>query len=377
VVDLTEMRHVDVDPAARRARCGGGCRWADVDAATQQHGLAVTGGMVSHTGIGGLTLGGGVGWLMHRHGLVIDNLVSAEVVLADGRIVRASAEQMPDLFWALRGGGGNFGVVTEFEYQLHPVGPEVHLAFLFWTQDQVEPALKLSRDSVRSLPRDSVGIAFALNAPPAPFVPEELHGAPGCAFLIGGFGTAEEHATLVERVAEALPPAVRFVTPMPYTALQQMFDEAPFAWGVHAYTRGIYFDRFSDDAISVLAEHLPRKNSPLTAVPMFFFSGAVAEAADEDTGFGGRRSDECMLVIDVIATDAETLAKDRTWARTLWDALRPLATNAGGYLNALAEQDDDRVRASYGQAKYERLAEIKATYDPGNLFHRNANIKPA
>jgi FAD/FMN-containing dehydrogenase len=377
VVDLSEMRHVDVDSRARRARCGGGCRWADVDAATQQHGLAVTGGMVSHTGIGGLTLGGGVGWLMHRHGLVIDNLVSAEVVLADGRIVRTSAEQMPDLFWALRGGGGNFGVVTEFEYRLHPVGPEVHLAFLFWPQDQLESALKLSRDSVRGFPRDSFGIAFALNAPPAPFVPEELHSAPGCAFLIGGFASAEEHAALVEQVVAALPPAVRFVTPIPYTALQQMFDEAPFAWGVHAYTRGLYFDHLGDDAIGVLAEHLPQKSSPLTALPLFFLRGAVADVRDDDTAFGGSRSAECMLVIDVIATDAETMAADRDWARTLWDALRPLATNAGSYVNAISEQDDDRVRASYGPAKYERLAAIKGTYDPGNVFHRNANIKPA
>ncbi|GAA5126202.1 FAD-binding oxidoreductase [Pseudonocardia adelaidensis] len=377
MVDLSEIRHVTVDPAARRARCGGGCTWADVDAATQQHGLAVTGGMVSHTGIGGLTLGGGVGWLMHRHGLVVDNLVAAEVVLADGRIVRTSAERLPDLFWAVRGGGGNFGVVTEFEYRLHPVGPEVHLAFLFWPQDQMEAALKLSRDTARRLPPDSAGIPFALNAPPAPFVPEELHGALGCAFLVAGFGTAEEHAALVEPIVQALPPAVRFVTPMPYTALQQMFDEAPFAWGVQAYTRGLYFDRFSDDAISVLAEHLPRKSSPLTAVPMFLFTGACAEVGDDDTAFGGSRSAECMLVIDVIATDAETLAADRTWARTMWDALRPLATNTGSYVNALAEQDDDRIRDSYGRGKYERLAEIKAIYDPGNLFHRNANIKPA
>lgn len=375
MIDLGPLDQVAVDPLRRVAQCGGGCRWADVDAATQQHGLALPGGMVSHTGIGGLCLGGGIGWLSRRHGLVIDNLVSAEVVLADGRIVRASRAEHPDLFWALRGGGGNFGVVTEFEFQLHPVGPQIHFGLLFWTLDQAGAALRIGRDTADALDRGFGLFMCALNAPPAPFVPESHHLAPGVAVMVVGFGSAEEHADALAGLRDVLPPAFELVMPLPYTGLQCMLDDA-FPWGMLTYTRGLTFDVLTDEAIDVIAERLPGKTSPMSSLPMFLTGGAYGEVDDDGTAFGGRRGARCIMAMDMIAADPATLATDRTWARELWTALRPLVADSGGYVNAMYEDEQERVRASYGEAKYRRLAAIKSTYDPGNVFHRNANILP-
>ena len=204
--------------------CGGGATWGDVDAATQAHGLAVPGGFVSTTGIGGLTLGGGIGWLSARHGLTADNLLAVEMVTADGRLLRASAEEHADLFWALRGGGGNFGVVTSFEYRLHPVGPQVHLGLFFWGADQGPAALRSCRDFLQTVPEEMGAFLAGISAPPEPFVPEPYHHAPGYALLIVGFGSAEDHARAVAPIRETVPPAFELVTPMPYTGLQQMFD---------------------------------------------------------------------------------------------------------------------------------------------------------
>ena len=211
---------------SRRARCGGGATQADVDAAAQEHGLAVTGGTISHTGIGGLTLGGGIGWLTRACGLAVDNLVSAEVVLADGRCVRACAESHPDLLWALTGGGGNFGVVTEFEFQLHRVGPIVHLGILFWELGRSAAALRAARDVVDRLPRDAGAMIVALNAPPAPFVPEQHRFVPGVALVVVGLSSAQAHAALVGSARDALPPLFDFTTEIPYVGLQQMLDES-------------------------------------------------------------------------------------------------------------------------------------------------------
>jgi hypothetical protein len=242
-IDLSRLTEVVVDPVARRARCGGGATLAKLDAACQEHGLAVPAGTVSHTGVAGLTLGGGFGWLTPMAGLTIDNLISAEVVLVDGRIVRASAHECPDLFWALRGGGGNFGVVTEFEFQLHAVGPMVHLGMFFFELDRAEEAIRLGRKFFADGPRNAGGAMVGMNAPPAPFVPEEAHFAPGVALVVAGFGTADEHAALIASLREA-GPLFEFVTPMPYVALQQMLDEgAP--WGVHSLYQGLLPGRAS------------------------------------------------------------------------------------------------------------------------------------
>jgi FAD/FMN-containing dehydrogenase len=377
MIDLSAMNRVVVDPDARRARCGGGATLADLDTATQEYGLAVTGGTISHTGVGGLTLGGGFGWLTSRHGLSCDNVVSAEVVTADGRCVRASATENPDLYWAIRGGGGNFGVVTTFEFQLHPVGPEVHLGFFFWPLESARDALRAIRDAVEALPRGVGSLVACLNAPPAPFVPEQYHFSPGVALMVAGFDSAEDHAAAVAPIRAALPPAIDFITPIPYTALQQMLDESA-PWGILGYEKALSLDEFSDAAIDVVAEHFPRKTSPLSFLPIFAMGGAFRDVADGDSAYGGSRSAGWMISITAMATDPDVLAVDRTWARGFWDALQPYAgRDAGSYVNFMTDYDDDRVRAAYGPTKYERLATIKAKYDPANVFHRNPNIRPA
>jgi FAD/FMN-containing dehydrogenase len=266
VIDLRRLNGVTVDPAAGRVRVQGGALLKDVDAATQAYGLAVPAGLVGHTGIGGLTLGGGMGWLSRMAGLTIDNLVSAEVVLADGRVLRAAEDANADLFWALRGGGGNFGVVTEFEFRLVAVGPMVDFGLFFWDEALGRDALRLMREVVRDLPRSMNAIpAAALTAPPAPFVPPEHQGKPGYALLLVGFGDPAGHQQVAERIRATLPPLFEVVAPMPYTALQQLLDEAN-AWGFHAYDKSGYFADLSDEVINVLVEQAPRKTSPLSVL---------------------------------------------------------------------------------------------------------------
>jgi FAD/FMN-containing dehydrogenase len=374
MIDLSRMRKVTVDPNARVAVVDGGAALADLDAATQEHGLAVTGGTISHTGVGGLTLGGGMGWLTPMLGLTSDNLVAADIVTADSRQLRVSADEHPDLFWAIRGGGGNFGVVTSFEFRLHPVGPLIDFGMFFWEYDRLPEALRLCRDIVATLPRTTGALIGAMNAPPAPFVPEAHHFKPGVAFLLAGFAGAEEHAKLLEPVRAALPPLFEFVTPMPYTALQQAMDEtAP--WGICAYEKALWLDELSDGAIDVVRTHLPKRTSPMSFLPTFPLYGAYGDLGDE-TAFGATRKERFAFNITALATDAETLAAERAWAGTLWQDMLPHAPGTGNYVNFLAEPDDGRVRATYG-AKYARLTKVKAAYDPDNVFHLNANIRPA
>jgi FAD/FMN-containing dehydrogenase len=376
MVDLSPIDHVVVDADARRARVGGGATLGQLDAATQEHGLAVPAGTVSHTGVGGLTLGGGFGWLSKVHGLTIDNLESAQVVLADGRCVLASATERPDLFWAIRGGGGNFGVVTEFEFRLHPVGPLVHLAMLFVEQDRAVHALRTGRDVAAGL-GGTVNAGFAcISAPPAPFVPAEHHLAPVVTLIMVGFGSAEEHAAAVASARAALQPLFEMVTPMPYTALQQMLDDGK-PWGIRSYTKGLYLDSLPDEAIDVIAAQLPGRRSPLSEVLIFPLGGAVAEVADDATAFGGSRSMRYVIAVEGVAPDPDTFVHERQWARDTWDALRPAALHDGAYVNLNAEFAGDSLRNTYGPEKFERLRRIKAVYDPSNVFRHNANIPPA
>ena len=375
VVDLSMLNSVSVDPEIRRARVGGGALWQDVDAATQEHGLAVPGGLISHTGVAGLTLGGGMGWLSRQAGLSIDNLVSAEVVTADGEIHRVSADQSPDLFWAIRGGGGNFGVVTEFEFRLHEVGPIINFGMLFWTADQGRQVLELARDIFRTLPSEINIVISGLSAPPAPFVPEQYHFVPGFAFSVSGFGSAEEHQALLERIRTALPPAFEMVSPLPYVALQQMLDEGN-AWGFHCYDKGLYIEDFSDEVISVVTEHVPQKVSPLSVVIFYRLDGAYSAVAEDATAFSGGRSPRYAVFIIGVCPAPEMFLPEREWVRTFWDNLNQHGLS-GAYVNAITDAPDDRVRTAYGPEKYARLAQLKRTYDPDNIFHRNANILPA
>ena len=375
-IDLGAMRTVTVDPVARRAVVGGGATLADRDVATQAHGLATTGGIVGHTGVGGLTLGGGMGWLTRKAGLSVDDLVSAEVVTADGRILHASAEENSDLFWAIRGGGGNFGVVTTFEFQLHPVGPMVAFGLFFWSLQRGTEVLRLARDLFLTLPRDVNIIVVGVNAPPAPFVPDQHRLQPGYALLVAGLGSEQEHEAIVARIREELPPLFDLVTPMPFVQLQQMFDEDN-VFGLFAYDKSLYLEELSEAAIAVVAEQLPRKTSPMSALFFYRLDGAYSEVGDDDTAFGGGRSPRFCVMIVAVADSREGLAPDREWVRSFWTALQPHAMGTGSYVNVDADPADDRVRSSYGPAKYERLARIKAAYDPDNVFHLNANIRPA
>jgi FAD/FMN-containing dehydrogenase len=376
MIDLSGMREVVVDAAARRARCAGGATWADLDGATQAFGLAVTGGFISHTGVGGLTLGGGMGWLTRKAGLSCDNLVSAEVVTADGRILTASAEENADLFWAIRGGGGNFGVVTSLEFRLHEVGPMVNLALFFYSVEQGAHALRSARDYIKTAPEGVAPFIGGLSAPPAPFVPEQYQLMPGFGVLVVGWGTPEEHAAAIAPIRDAAPPLFEFVTPIPYAELQKMFDEGN-PWGILAYEKALYLDELTDAAIDVFVDFLPRKLSPLSFVPVFPLGGAYREPAEADTAFGGSRNAGFVFNIAAICPTPELLEADRAWVREFWEALRPYATGTGSYVNFIADPDEDRVRASYGAEKYDRLARIKSEYDPDNVFHLNANIKPA
>jgi FAD/FMN-containing dehydrogenase len=373
MIDLSGLRTVVVDPVTRTARAAGGALNSDLDAATQAHGLAVPAGTYSDTGIGGLTLGGGFGWLTAKHGLAIDNLISAEVVLADGRVVRASADSHPDLFWALRGGGGNFGVVTEFEYRLHPVGPLVDAGFFFWELDRGADALRLVRELTPTLGNTGLMIV-GMTAPPAPFVPAEHHGKLGYGLILAGFDGTDAFAALAGRVREALPPLFDMVTPLPYTELQKMQDGIGFR-GNFAYEKAVYADDLSDEIIDVLVKTLPAKASPMTATPTALLDGAYADAPDHATAFGGPRRRVFAVGLTAICPVPELLAPDRAWVRSTWEQLLPFASNTGGYVNFMADYEQDRVRVAYG-AKYERLSRIKAAYDPDNVFRHNGNIKP-
>ena len=377
MVDLSLLSAVAVDPVARRVRAGGGALLADVDAATQAHGLAVPAGLVSHTGVGGLTLGGGMGWLTRKFGLSIDNLASAEVVTADGQVVRAAPDERPDLFWALRGGGGNFGVVTAFEFGLHQVDPTVQFGMFFWPLDQGPEALRLAREITAAMPPEINAVVGAVNAPPAPFVPEQHHFAPGYVMLLTGFDGAPEHNQLVGQIRDSLPPLFDLVAPIPYVDLQKLLDEAN-SWGLYCYEKGTYVEELSDEVIDVITDQVPRKTSPMSLVLFYRLDGAYCRAGDDDTAFSGTRSPRYGTFILGVTPDADGLAAERGWVRGVWDALRPHAMGSGdGYINGTADFQGDRVRGSYGPAKYERLARIKAEYDPGNLFHLNANIRPA
>jgi FAD binding domain/Berberine and berberine like len=376
MIDLSPLNAVAVDPAARRARVGGGALLADMDAATLAHGLAVPAGMISHTGVGGLTLGGGMGWLTRKYGLSIDNLVAAEVVTADSRVLRASADEHPDLFWAIRGGGGNFGVVTSFEFALHELDPMVQFGLFFWGLDQGPDALRLAREITAAMPPDINAVPGAVNAPPAPFVPEQFHFRPGYVLLLTGFGSTPEHARLAAQIRQTLPPLFDIVTPMPYVELQKLLDEAS-AWGNYAYEKGTYVEELSDPVIGAVTGHVPHKNSPMSMLLFYRLDGAYCQVGDDETAFSGGRTPRYATFIVAFAPDAGLLAADRGWVRDTWEALRPHAIGSGdGYINGITATPADRLRHSYGPAKYERLARIKAEYDPGNLFHSNANIQP-
>jgi len=321
VIDLSSMNQVRVDAETRRAVVAGGALLSDVDAATQAHGLAVPTGLVSHTGVGGLTLGGGMGWLTRLGGLTIDNLLSARVVTADGEARAASLSENADLFWAIRGGGGNFGVVTEFEFALQEVGPMVHFGLLFWALDQGAAALRHVREVIDTLPDDVNVMVGGLNAPPAPFVPEQHQLQPGYAAIVVGTGTPESHAEVFAALRGGVPALFDFATPMPYVELQKMLDEAN-AWGFHCYDKGCYVEALSDDVIDALTEHFPKKISPLSLVLFYRLDGAFSRVEEDATAFSGGRSPRFAVFVIGVCPAPEMLAGEREWVRSMAAALR-------------------------------------------------------
>jgi hypothetical protein len=377
VVDLTGMRAVWVDPAGRTARVQGGALWGDVDHETQAHGLATTGGIVSHTGVGGVTLGGGIGWLMRKHGLTVDNLLAADVVTAEGSIVRASAHEHPDLFWALRGGGGNFGVVTSFQFALHPVGPAVTAGPVFWAADDTADVLRFYRDFVSAIP-DELGTVVRLGTvPPLPVIPEDLHWRPAIAVACCYAGAVEDGKRAVQSLREFGSPLIDLISPKPYVDHQRGIDDTvPHGW--HYYWKSTNLAGFSDDVISVIADHAYTSHSPRSYAAMFHFGGAVARVPLGATAYAGREAPHNIVIEGVWLPDepGELGAAETAWVRRFLEALEPHRA-ASVYVNFLdADEGAARVREAYGDETYQRLTDVKAKYDPDNAFHINQNIRP-
>jgi FAD/FMN-containing dehydrogenase len=376
VIDLSTMRAVSVDLASRTAQVQGGALWGDVDHETQAHGLATTGGIVSHTGVAGLTLGGGIGFLMRKHGLTVDNLLAAEVVTADGGIVQASADEHPDLFWALRGGGGNFGVVTSFRFALHPLGPTVLAGPVFWAADDTADVLRFYRDFAAEAP-DELGTVVRLGTiPPLPVIPDELHWRPAIAVACCYAGTTEDGGRAVRPLRRFGKPLVDLLAPSPYVDFQSGIDgTVPHGW--HYYWKGTNLAGLSDDAIAVVAEHAYAAGSPRSYAALFHIGGAVARVPHDATAYAGRGAAHTMS-IDAVwrpGESGEHAVAETAWARRFFGALEP--HRAGVYVNFLDSDDDSaRVREAYGDRIYPRLAEVKAAYDPDNVFHHNKNIQP-
>jgi FAD binding domain/Berberine and berberine like len=377
VIDLSAMRAVWVDPADRTAWVQGGALWGDVDHETQAHGLATTGGIVGHTGVAGLTLGGGIGFLMRKHGLAVDNLLAAEVVTAEGNIIQASADEHPDLFWALRGGGGNFGVVTSFRFSLHAVGPTVMAGPVFWAADDTADVLRFYRDFAAEAP-DELGTVVRLGTvPPLPGLPEDLHWRPAIAIICCYAGAVEDGERAVRALRRFGTPLVDLLGPSPYAAFQGGFDDTVLH-GWHYYWKGTALAGLSDDAIAVIADHAYAAGSPRSYAAMFHMGGAVAGVPHDATAYAGREVAHNIVIDAVWLPDesGEHAAAETAWARRFLHALEP--HGAGGvYVNFLDSDDDSsRVRDAYGDQTYGRLAEVKAQYDPDNAFHHNKNIRP-
>ncbi|MFN2388827.1 MAG: FAD-binding oxidoreductase [Actinomycetota bacterium] len=369
VIDLSAMKAVQVDPTARTARVEAGATWSDVDRATQEFGLATTGGEVSATGVAGLTLGGGLGVMMRTFGLSCDNLRSIEIVTADGKIRTASTDEHADLFWAARGGGRGLGAVTSFEFDLHPLGPEVATALVLYPYEDAENVLRAWRDYARQAP-DSVAPGIGLwSIPPLPDVPEEQHGAP-VVIVAGVFiGAPEQSGSVLRPLGELGTPLADMSGTVPYVDSQSALDEL-FPYGGRYYWKSHFFDELTDEAIAAIVEHDARRPSPESVIFIRTMGGAIARVGDDDTAFA-HRSASFNLSVDASWSDPGLDVAAMEWARSTWDALRPFSTG-GVYIN-FAGFDNDAERHALLGRNQERLDSIRRAYDPYGLFEATAH----
>ncbi len=372
VIDLSGMRNVDVDAGGGIARAQGGATWGDFNDATHAHGLATTGGVVSTTGVGGLTLGGGIGYLARGAGLSIDNLVSAEVVTADGRVLTASERENEDLFWGLRGGGGNFGVVTSFEFRLHPVDT-IYGGPMFFELAAAGDVLRFYREFIRDAPEQFGGFPAFQIAPPLPFIPEDRHGDTFLAFVACWAGPVDEGEAVLKPLRDVAPVVAEHVGPMPYPALNAAFDALYPAGALQHYWKTHFSTELTDEAIDVHLEHGPKVPSLQSTVHIYPINGACHRVAADATAFAYRDA-TFATVIAGMWPDPATNDANIAWVREYFDATAPHA-EAGGYVNFMSGDDQGQLRASY-RGNYDRLVEVKRTYDPDNLFRVNQNIAP-
>ena len=372
VIDLSLMKGVHVDPVHQIARCQPGLTLGDLDHETQAFGLAVSAGIVSTTGIAGLTLGGGFGYLTPKYGLTCDALLSADVVTADGQMVRASEEENPDLFWGLRGGGGNFGIVTSFEYQLHPVGPTVLAGVIVYPMSKASELLRFHRDFIAAA-LDGLGTVFALRiAPPAPFLPESVHGKPIAAVFVCYAGQVEEGERVLKPLREFGQPVADAIMPKLYTEHQTTLDAVQPS-GRSYYWKSDDLPGLSDGAIDTIVTHAEAITSPHSIVPLFQLGGAASRVDEDATAYSHR---DAAYALNCNASWVDGDADPHIeWARAFSTAMQPFSS--GVYVNFLGDEGQERARAAYGPKKYERLVALKNRYDPTNFFRVNQNIEPS
>jgi FAD/FMN-containing dehydrogenase len=371
VIDFSRMRGVRVDPPSQTARAEGGATWGDFNAATHAFGLATTGGIISTTGVAGLTLGGGIGYLDRGFGLSCDNLVSADVVTADGRFLVASERENEDLFWAIRGGGGNFGVVTSLEFQLHPV-KDIYGGPMFFELEHAGDILRFYREFIAEAPEELGGFPAFQIAPPLPFIPEDRHGDTFIAFVACWAGPLEQGEQAVAPIREVAPIVAEHVGPMPYPALNSAFD-ALVPPGLQHYWKANFVTDLTDEAIEAHLQHGPKVPVVNSTVHVYPINGACHRVAAEETAFAYRDANFATVIAGMWPDPAEN-ESSIAWVRDYYNATAPLSEE-GGYVNFMADDDQDRIKANY-RGNYARLVDIKRKYDPDNLFHLNQNIKP-